>query len=374
MFWKEIRKFWINGLQKFRLPRKLGFLAAFCLAGLWGCRGETGPEFGLLWGNRGYVTADGENLGNLAGAAQVEEFCRKMEAGEAAGMTLAVLSKDTVSGREAFTKYECRTRGKKAEVKECYFTREGQAKGGGFKEQSRVEYEAGFWEYTDGYLFFGPASMSGYDGPSGCTALRVEPLEKECLEWSRRYLRPTGYGKNNLFLEDWDEEDYGKIDFSNLFDAWYPLVYQRPFPYPADENCNVGAVYRIPAEEFEAVIQSHLSIDRETLREKAGYFPENPTYEYRPRGLYDCHQTDLFPEVTAGRENKDGTITLTVRAVDPGEHKAAAFTHETVVRPLDNGGFQYVSNRVLSREEPADPSWYKARLTEEEWEEIYGEP
>ena len=53
MFWKEIRKFWINGLQKFRLPRKLGFLAAFCLAGLWGCRGETGPEFGLLWGNRG---------------------------------------------------------------------------------------------------------------------------------------------------------------------------------------------------------------------------------------------------------------------------------------------------------------------------------
>ena len=41
---------------------------------------------------------------------------------------------------------------------------------------------------------------------------------------------------------------------------------------------------------------------------------------------------------------------------------------------MDNGGFQYVSNRVLSREEPADPSWYKARLTEEEWEEIYGEP
>ena len=101
------------------------------------------------------------------------------------------------------------------------------------------------------------------------------------------------------------------------------------------------------------------------MRENAGYFPEDHTYEYRPRGLYGCWQTDIFPEVTDGRENEDGTLTLTVRAVDPGERKAAVFTHETVVRPLEGGGFQYVSNRVLSMEEPADPSWYRERRTQD---------
>ena len=45
--------------------------------------------------------------------------------------------------------------------------------------------------------------------------------------------------------------------------------------------------------------------------------------------------------------------------------------HEVVVRLMENGGVQYVSNHILSAEEE-DFIWYVPRLSEEKWEEIYG--
>ncbi len=375
MFWKKTGKFWKPGLRETGSKKLSGLpqmscllLGALCLSGLWACRGagekRAEEECCLLYGNRGYVIAEESNQENPSGAEQAEEFCRKVQEGEHGGMTLAVLSQDAASEGKAFTKYECRTQGGKVNVRERYFAWMGQSLGK-WEERSLVEYEADFWEYTEGYLFFGRSLMPGYDGPSYCRALRLEALEDQALFWNRAYILPTGYGGNNLFLENWDGEDYGEMNFYDLFDAWYPCVYGKPLPYTADENCNIETVYRIPAKEFEAVIQAYLVVDREVLRENAGYFPEDHTYEYRPRGLYGCWQTDIFPEVTDGRENEDGTLTLTVRAVDPGERKAAVFTHETVVRPLEGGGFQYVSNRVLSMEEPADPSWYRERRTQD---------
>ena len=371
MFWQEIGKFWMSGFRNNHRERDRRHLGAglcvlLLLAGIWGCGGKERQEAGEILqfagGNPGYLLADRQNQWNFMGLEQAEAFCKKAEEKEAARMTLIVLEEN------AFTKYVCATADGKVNVQEQYFYlgKEGP------EERSRTEYEADFWEYTDGYLFFGRSHMPGYDGPSECTALRLEPLDETWMDWNREYLLPTGYESNNLFLEDWSEDNIGEVDFYDLFDAWYPLVYKSPVPYLPDENCNVGAVYRIPAEEFESVIGSHLSIDVGALRTKTRYFEEDHTYEYRPRGLYECQITSLYPEVTGGREQEDGTLTLTVRAVDPGERKAAAFTHEVVVRPLENGGFQYVSNRVHFSEEPPDFAWYRGRLKEEEWEEFYG--
>lgn len=44
--------------------------------------------------------------------------------------------------------------------------------------------------------------------------------------------------------------------------------------------------------------------------------------------------------------NTDGTITLTVQALSTDLKTDCLFAHEVTVRPLENGRFQYVGNKV----------------------------
>ena len=244
----------------------------------------------------------------------------------------------------------------------------------------RISYPAESWEYTkEGYLLFEGSyySESYYvlslsEEPEH-TALRVQPLDEICRELNRMYLLPVGYGGNNLFLTDWSEEDFGNLDLYDLFDRFYGDVYEQPVPFIPDDDLDEGAVYRIPAEVFEHVIESHFQIDREELRKKAAYLPEDQTYEYRPRGFYEVEYPEIpYPEVGNYMENSDGTLTLTVNAVYPEENTSRAFTHETVVRPLADGGFAYVSNRIVFPEGGYEPWWHSDRLTEDQWKEVYG--
>lgn len=38
---------------------------------------------------------------------------------------------------------------------------------------------------------------------------------------------------------------------------------------------------------------------------------------------------------------------------------------------MEDGSFQYLSNKVISSDRNANAGWYMPRLTEEEWEENY---
>ena len=101
------------------------------------------------------------------------------------------------------------------------------------------------------------------------------------------------------------------------------------------------------------------------------YIPEEGVYVYRPRGFYESEYPDIpCPEVTGYLENADGTITLIVNAVYPEEYTAKAFSHKTVIRPLPEGGFQYVSNEMLPSGQEPDLWWHSKRLTKEEWENL----
>ena len=77
------------------------------------------------------------------------------------------------------------------------------------------------------------------------------------------------------------------------------------------------------------------------------------------------------PEVVAYEKNPDGTLRLTVNAVWAEKCLEQAFCHEVTVRPLEDGSFQYVSNRVLQSENNVEITWYTERLTEEQWAEYY---
>lgn len=310
-------------------------------------------------------TVDSENQIDMVCAEDVLEFCQFVEAKKEGNVTILVISYDG-----GFTQYDLTTSEGKVVVTRTYYV----FGNGNFECRNTATYAANSWEYTkEGYLFFEEAHMSGYDGPPGYTALRILPLDETCRELNRKYMLPVGYGLNDFFLSDWSEEDFSGVDFYDLFDIFYPMVQGQENPYVADENCGVGKIYQIPKEEFEDVIMRYLKIDSETLQAKTTYIPKENSYEYRPRGLEDCESPEVpYPEVVGYKENKDGTITLTVYAVYPYEKKSKVLAHEVVVRPQGNQGFQYVSNHVIFSEENVGESWHVERLTEEEWNEIYG--
>ena len=220
---------------------------------------------------------------------------------------------------------------------------------------------------------------SGY----GQGQVLVNPLHMACIysafcnetyrELSRKYLNPISFERNNMFIVDWSEEDFGDLNFYDMYDILYPKVNGQYVPYVADDNLSVSAVYRIPKEEFESVIMKYFNIDSETLQSKTVYDSEDSTYEYKPRGFEEVEYPEYpYSEVIGYTENSDGTITLTANVVFPYSGNSKVYAHEVVVRPLEDGGVQYVSNRIIPSEDNSEETWHTPRLTLEEWEELYG--
>ncbi|MDV9527825.1 DUF6070 family protein, partial [Clostridioides difficile] len=217
-----------------------------------------------------------------------------------------------------------------------------------------------------GYLFFERNNLTG--AGSGRVAVRLQPLDDSCRELNRKYLLPIGYHQNNMFTIDWNEDDYGNLNLYDLYEKLYTMKTGEKAPY---EFAFTGRTYEVPEEEFEAAFLDFFQMDSQTIRQRTTYHEETHTYQYRPRGLYDKGTTpDVpFPEVVSYKENGDGTLKLTVNAVWPKKSLERAFRHEVVVRPLNGGGYQYVSNHVVPSDDNVEPEWYMERLTEEQWQE-----
>ncbi len=334
---------------------------------------ETTRSFIRRLGENGYAAVDEKNQIDMTNPEQVIHFCEAVGDKEAAELTLIV-----VSDSGGFMKYDLHTADGMVEVDRGYY----QYADGKLEKVNAASYMAQEWQYTqEGYLmFWGNYYSESYHAlvasdAAEHVAIRVEPLEERCRELNRYYLLPVGYGNNNLFLVNWSEADYGTLDFYDLFDRFYPDIYQRSVPYAADDNLNAGKVYQIPADTFETVIGRYFRIEEETLRQKTGSLSQEGTYAYRPRGFYENDYSDVpYPEVVNYKEKEDGTIVLTVNAVYPEDNTSRSFTHETVIRPLEDGRYQYVSNQVIYPEETYDAWWHAERLTGEQWQETYNSP
>lgn len=357
---------------------------------------ETLRRIAARLGENGYAAVDSENQIDMAGAERAVEFCKAVDEKKSAALTIIVIE---ASG---FRKFDFETEDGSVNIVRGYYQYD---KNGCLQNSNTVSYPADIWRFTEeGYLLFEGSYFSDEnyvltlsDTPEH-TALRVLPLDEKCRELNRKYILPVGYKQNNIFLTDWNEEDTGDLDFYDIFDNFYPILHGQPVPYAADENLAVGAVYQIPEEIFEDVVMAYFNVNREVLRRETTYIPEKAAYEYRPRGFYEAEYPDIpYPEVVDYTENQDGTITLMVNAVYPDSNTSAAYTHRTVIRPLDGDCFQYVSNEMISSSPsdtpvidradsgmggyPEDVSledegnfwWHSNRLTKEEWLEIYGE-
>ena len=323
------------------------------------------------FGENGYPAVDSRNQIDMTEAEQVEWFCEMVDTQEEAEITII-----EVSYLGGFVKYDLETKDGNVDVVRSYYKYEN----GNMKREVTGSYQAEYWNYTeDGYLMFSGVWFSEelyvltLSGAEEHTALRVQPLDETYRELSRKYLLPIGFERNNMFIVDWSEDDFGDLNFYDMYELLYPKVNGTYIPYVADGNLGVGAVYQIPKNDFESVIMAYFNIDSETLQSKTVYYAENETYEYKPRGFEEVEYPEYpYSEVVGFTENSDGTLTLTANVVFPYAGNSKVFAHEVVVRPLENGGVQYVSNRIISSEDNYRETWHTPRLTAEEWEKIYG--
>lgn len=323
-------------------------------------------------GAHGYPAVDRGNQVDMENTEQVLRFCEKIDKKKEDKLTVLVVETETL---DFFTIYQLSTKMGAVEVCKAVYQYNSDC----FEKKGEARFPVDLWQQTkEGYLIFTGSHYSEEsfvltmsDVPE-VIAWRVEPLDIRCREMNRRYILPVGYSRNNLFVCDWSEEEYRNLDFYDLFDRFYPMVYGQTVPYVMDEEINVGAVYQIPEAEFERVVMLRFSIDRETLHTVTRYLPESKAYDYRPRGFHEVEYSSIpYPEVVDYTENVDGTVTLTVNAVYPEEATSKAFTHQVVIRPVGQDGFQYVSNEMLPSEDDLGTGWHTDRLTEEEWEEVY---
>ena len=315
------------------------------------------------FGENGYPAVDSRNQVNMTEAEQVLEFCDEVNAQEEAEITIL-----EISYLGGFVKYDLHTKDGNVDVVRSYYKYED----GDMKREVTGNYQAKNWNYTEeGYLMFSGVWFSEelyvltLSGAEEHTALRVQPLDETYRELSRKYLRPIGFEQNNMFIVDWCEDNFGDLNFYDMYDILYPKVNGQYVPYVADDNLAVSAVYRIPKEEFESVIMKYFNIDSQTLQSKTAYYSEDSTYEYKPREY-------PYSEVVGFTENRDGTITLTANVVFPYAGDSKVYAHEVVVRPLEGGGVQYVSNRIIPSEDNYRETWHTPRFTLEDWEELYG--
>lgn len=322
-------------------------------------------------GENGYPAVDSRNQIDMTEAGQVVQFCEMVDAKEEAEITII-----QISDLGGFVKYDLQTKNGNVDVTRNYYKYED----GNIQRQETGSYSAENWNYTeDGYLMFSGAWFSEeqytltLSSAEEHIAFRVQPLEETYRELNRKYILPIGYERNNMFLVDWSEDDFGSLNFYDMYDILYPKINAAPVPYTADDDLGVGAVYRIPKDEFESVIMTCFNIDSETLQSKTTYYSEDSAYEYKPRGFYEAEYPEYpYSEVVGYTENSDGTITLTVNVVFPYTGDSKVYAHEVVVRPMEDGGVQYVSNRIIPSEENVAQTWHTPRLTEEEWEALYG--
>lgn len=198
------------------------------------------------------------------------------------------------------------------------------------------------------------------------TLIRLQKPDQELWELYSKYILAGGYTATNIFLTDWTEDDFSPLCFNDLWEYVYRYRTGTQFwpdgcAYDKSRNC-----YLIPAAEFESAVLPFFKLDAQTLRQLADYDAQTDSYPWRQvesndYAFYLSYYT-IEPEVTACRANADGTLALTVEARSTDLGIDCLFSHEVTVRPMEDGGFQFVGNRVLSQTEKGLP-YCEPRLT-----------
>lgn len=179
--------------------------------------------------------------------------------------------------------------------------------------------------------------------------LRLAPADRELYDLNRKYILPVGYEMVNIFLCDWQEGEWGELSFNDLFEYFYEKDRGERFEWDGVSGWDTPDWAALPAQLFEETVLPYFRISLEDFREICGYDEVRKAYPWRPIYGYDLtswHYPMCEPEILGQTQNSDGTITLTVQVYSPDLKTNRLFTHEVTIRPMENGNFQYVGNRI----------------------------
>lgn len=234
----------------------------------------------------------------------------------------------------------------------CVYSMEYPMDGG--SESFYEEHEILEWDLTDKGNFYYrlyPAEDKHY---ADFSLIRLEAPDPELWSLNREYVMAGGYIGTNMYLTDWNEESFENLSFNDMWEYLYYDTYGERFQPDGYAYIKEQCCYEIPAAEFEKVILPYFDIDLDTFRELTHYSGEGDYYPWRQIDTNDyvfLRYYMIEPEVTACQTDGDGTITLTVEMLSTDLKTDCLFAHELTVRPLEDGGFQFVGNRVTYRTE-----------------------
>lgn len=198
--------------------------------------------------------------------------------------------------------------------------------------------------------------------------IETQAPDRQLYDMTQTYILPVCYQAVNLFLKNWQEGNWGQLSFNDLLEYLYFLeqgekLAPGDYPYNPDDP----SYQEIPAREFEETILPYFNISREQLRTLAHYDPERDCY---PWVIYTTNDVIWFPymepRVSQCAENPDGTLTLTVEVASRDFITEQFYIHQVTVRPMEDGGFQYVSNQILHQSDYGLPFSVPRR----DWDEL----
>lgn len=204
------------------------------------------------------------------------------------------------------------------------------------------------WRYTKkGWFCYNlcvPEPPEVSETVDGSYLIRIKPMTREQRDMSQKCVKGLGYQENSLLSSNWDRNHLEELDIMGSYEYLYEMKYQKKFPA---ESYPVG----IPKDEFESLIMEYLPITVKRLQEYVAFDKEKQIYTWGEYGCFNYIPSFIgtsVPEVTKIKENKNGTVTLTVDAVcEMVLCDDAAITSELIIKFNKDGGFQYLGNKIL---------------------------
>ncbi len=190
-----------------------------------------------------------------------------------------------------------------------------------------------------------------------CVPVRLHPADERFYELAEKYVKPLGYQCTNLLLVDWRSGDWGELSFNDAFEYLYLMSFGErvdagSFEYSAELACCL-----VPEEIFERTLLPYFDISVQELRGEAMYIAGEDVYPWQPVISSNLEYfPTIIPEVSACRENGDGSVTLTVDALCFDEKCFPLYTHELTVMPAEDGSFRYLANELIYLSGHALPS------------------
>ncbi|MBE5935638.1 MAG: hypothetical protein E7262_07585 [Lachnospiraceae bacterium] len=204
------------------------------------------------------------------------------------------------------------------------------------------------WKYTEKgwfcYELCVPEPPEVTEIVDGSCLIRIKPMPEEHRKISECLVLGLGYQGQNILCSNWNRENMSKLDYNGMVEYLYEMKYGEKFN---------SEVYTdgVPKKEFESLIMEYLPIKEKQIRKYAAFDEKNQTYLWARLGPLNYTPTFFetsMPEVVGIKENKDGTVTLTVEAVcDMVICDDAFITHELTVRFEEDGSFKYLGNEIL---------------------------